>query len=173
MFARIENGSVAEYPLTEHEIRSRFPNTSFTTNFASGLPEGYVQVMRTGIPQAGEGYVVKEDRPAYLDNMWVQIYSIDPVGTPEEIAARDAQKLANKWQEFRDIRDDKIHQCTYRLERHKEQKELGISTSMTDAEYMLWLQYRQELRDLPSLVENINTFTNWPTQPNKLSIAGA
>ena len=171
MFARIENGVVVEYPLTEHDIRSRFSSTSFTTDFNSGLPDGYVQVVRTGIPQAGEGYAVNESRPAYLDDMWVQVYSVDAVGTPEELAALQTAKTEKKWQELRDTRDSLIYKCSFRLERHKEQKELNVALSMTDAEYLLWLQYRQQLRDLPLSVENIFTFTNWPTPPNELSVA--
>jgi hypothetical protein len=171
MFARIENGVVVEYPLTEHDLRSRFKTTSFTTDFASGLPEGYVQVMRTGVPQAGEGYAVNESRPAYIDNMWVQVFSIDSVGTPEEIAIKDAEVLAKNWRELREERDERIYQCNFRLERHREQKELGIPTTMSDAEYTLWLQYRQQLRDLPTIVENVAIFNSWPTPPNELSIA--
>ena len=172
MFARIENGVVVEYPLTEHDIRSRFETTSFTTDFASGLPEGYVQVMRTGVPQAGEGFTVTESRPAYFDNMWVQVFSIDSVGTPEEIATRDAEILKKNWQEFREKRDKLIYKCSYCLERHREQKELAISTTISDAEYNLWLQYRQQLRDLPTIVEDVAIFNDWPTPPNELSIAG-
>lgn len=172
MFARIENGVVAEYPLTEHDIRTRYPNTSFTTNFVSGLPDGYVQVMRTGVPVADADHTVQEERPAYLDGMWVQIFSVNPKGTPEEIAARDAERERSKWQNLRDERDDKINECTFRLERHREQKELGIATSMSDAEYGLWLQYRQQLRDFPSTISSIYDNIVWPKAPNELSVAG-
>jgi len=173
MFARIENGTVAEYPLTEHEIKARFPNTSFTTDFASGLPDGYVQVMRTGVPVVGEDYTVQEERPAYLDGMWVQIYSINPKGTPEEIAARDAERERQKWQQLRDERDSRINDCTFRLERHREQKELGVATTMSDAEYTMWLQHRQQLRDFPSTIGSIYDMWDWPKAPNELSITGA
>lgn len=172
MFARIENGTIAEYPLTEHEIKMRFPYTSFSSNFAGGLPDGYVQVMRTGVPVVADDYVVQEEVPSYLDGMWVQVYSINPKGTLEEIALRDAEKERQKWQQLRDERDNKIYECTFRLERHQEQKELGLATTMSDAEYMMWLQYRQQLRDFPATINNIYDMWYWPKAPNELSIAG-
>ena len=49
MYARIEGDQIAEYPLTEHEIKERFPSTSFTTNFSGCLPDGYICV-RPGSP---------------------------------------------------------------------------------------------------------------------------
>jgi hypothetical protein len=51
MFARIENSIVVEYPVAEHDIRERFPMTSFTTDFHQGSPMVMLMFVRALRPQ--------------------------------------------------------------------------------------------------------------------------
>lgn len=47
------------------------------------------------------------------------------------------------------LRDLKFDESNFLVERHREELELGIGTTLTSSEYQAVLQYRQELRDLP------------------------
>jgi hypothetical protein len=61
----------------------------------------------------------------------------------------------------------KLFETDWISQRHIEQKTLGISTTISDAEYILLLEYRQQLRDLCNTY-NVDTPTNevtWPDNP--------
>jgi hypothetical protein len=61
----------------------------------------------------------------------------------------------------------KLFETDWISQRHTEQKTLGISTTISDAEYLLLLEYRQQLRDL-SNTYNVDTPANevtWPDSP--------
>lgn len=169
MYARIENNQIAEYPLTEHEIKSRFPNTSFTTDFASCLPEGYEAVRPGSIPADDPLKVVSEGHPSLVDSVWVRTWVQSDKFTAEELQAMDAQKTADKWVQLRDARNEKISECSWIIERHRDQKDAGLPTSITEQEYGAWLLYRQQLRDFPPTVTDIDN-VQWPSAPSDLAI---
>lgn len=171
MYARIENNQIAEYPLGEVDIRSRFPNTSFTTDFASGLPDGYVKVFGGSVPDATDLQVSEETTPVFTDGMWVRSYVMRDKFTAEELAQKAVRGTEAKWVEMRAERDERIHVSTWIVERHAEQKALGVATTISDTEHQLWLEYRQKLRNLPSTITNINNI-QWPSAPGQLGIAG-
>lgn len=50
-------------------------------------------------------------------------------------------------------------------ERHHDEIEMGIPTSITDATYQQWLQYWQSLRDLPDQEGFDPENPVWPDQP--------
>lgn len=62
------------------------------------------------------------------------------------------------------LRDLKFAETSFVVERHREELELGLPTSLTEAEYQVLLQYRQELRDLP-LQEGFPQTYTLPTNP--------
>jgi len=171
MYARIENNQIAEYPLAEVDIRSRFPNTSFTTDFASGLPVGYVKVLSGSVPSPTELQVSEEDTPSLADGVWVRNFVLRDKFTEEELAQKDVEKTEAKWVAMRGKRSELINDSTWIVERHVEQKALSVPTTLSDVEYQLWLEYRQSLRDLPSTITNINSI-QWPSAPGQLGIAG-
>lgn len=61
-------------------------------------------------------------------------------------------------------RDALVSQSDWVVNRHRDQIDSNVATSLTPAQYQTWLVYRQALRDIskqsgwPSLVQ-------WPTQP--------
>jgi len=71
---------------------------------------------------------------------------------------------------MRAYRDHALIQSEWVVQRHRDQKELGVATSISDAEYMAWLTYRQELRDFPSTVADINNYA-LPTAPGQLGVS--
>ena len=166
MYAKIENNAVVEYPLTEHEIKSRFPDTLFTTDFASCLPQGYVLVLQATSP-ASDLVVATESAPALVEGSWVQTWASSDRYTAEELASQEQKKTADKWTNMRSERDQALEESAWVLERHREQKELNQATSITDIEYAAWLTYRQQLRDFPATVVNIDNYA-LPSAPRTL-----
>jgi hypothetical protein len=51
-------------------------------------------------------------------------------------------------EDVRDTRNSLLAGCDHITQRHIEQVSLGLTTTLTDVEYMQWLTYRQELRDM-------------------------
>lgn len=65
------------------------------------------------------------------------------------------------------LRDLKFAETSFLVERHREELELGLDTTLAPAEYQALLQYRQELRDLP-LQEGFPHEFLWPVVPSKV-----
>jgi hypothetical protein len=169
MYARIENNVVVEYPLNKATIKRRFSNKSFPTDFDNHLPEGYVKVYSGVKPNETEYVKVSEGTPELIDGKWTQTFVESNKYTEEELVAYEANKLKLKWQEFRHQRDFLLVKSDFVVARHKEQKELQVETMLTEGEYMAWLSYRQNLRNLPESVEDIDNVV-WPTAPGILGV---
>lgn len=169
MFARIENNAVVEYPLTQHDIKARDPDRLFTSDFAACLPEGYVRVLPSTAPDSALS-IVTETTPTLVDGQWVQTWNATDRYTPEELAAQDHVKTEQKWAVLRSQRDSALSDSSWVLERHAEEKLLGLPTSISEGQYMAWLTYRQQLRDFPSTVNDIDNYT-LPTEPGVLGVA--
>jgi hypothetical protein len=152
MFARIENNQVAEYPVTEFDIRARFPDTSFTTEFSSGLPDGYVRVQPAGQPAEDALKVITQGQPVLVDGVWTQTWTQVDKYTAEELAAQNAVKEDNEKQEVRDKRDSLLQMSDW--------------TQLADApvDKNAWATYRQALRDVPAQSGFPWTIT-WPDAP--------
>ena len=82
--------------------------------------------------------------------------------TDEEQAVLDAERKAwadganaRNWEEFRRQRNDKLAETDWRA---------GQDLTMSDA----WKTYRQELRDLPSTLNDttVRETITWPTEPS-------
>jgi len=170
MYARIENGIVVEYPLTEQYIRASLPHMSIDPDFNNNLPEGYVFVYHTDPPPVTDTQVSKEILPELVDGLWVKTWAVLDKYTPAELAKYEADKMQDRWTAMRAYRDHALIQSEWVVQRHRDQKELGVATSISDAEYMAWLTYRQELRDFPSTVADINNYA-LPTAPGQLGVS--
>lgn len=170
MYAKIENGLAVQYPLSEAQIRASLPNMSIDPDFANNLPEGYVQVLPNSAPRETDTQKPVEILPEMVDGVWVQMWVMVDKYTPQEWEVELAKREAAKWERMRSERQDALNKTEWVVQRHKEQKELGIATSISDAEYMAWLTYRQELRDFPSTVTDINNYA-LPTAPGQLGVS--
>lgn len=158
MFARIEDNTIVEYPLTETTIRQRFSNVSFSANFSSGLPEGYVRVLPSSRPVGKYLISVEEGTPELTDGAWVQAWNA-VYKTAEEIAqieAAEAQaSIDAKWQSLRDDRTALLQECDW----------TQLSDAPISAEKKAeWATYRQLLRDLPENTSDIDNIS-WPEKP--------
>lgn len=83
--------------------------------------------------------VITKERKVYVDDI-----------TDEEIG--DGVRV---------LRDLKFGETSFLVERHREELELGVPTTLSPSEYQDVLQYRQELRDLPSQ-EGFPHECQWP-----------
>jgi Phage tail assembly chaperone protein len=73
-------------------------------------------------------------------------------------------------QVIRSQRDALVAQSDWVVQRHREQSDSGITTSLTAAQYASWLAYRQALRDI-SKQAGFPASVAWPAQPASPSAA--
>jgi len=152
MFAKIENNQVAEYPLTDRQIKMRFPNVSFPSNFTSALPDGYVRVQPASQPTEDELKVITEGTPALMDDVWTQVWVQSDKYTAGELVAFNAKKEDDKKQEVRDVRNSKLAKSDW--------TQLADST----ADKAAWATHRQALRDI-TLQAGFPWTVTWPEAP--------
>ena len=152
MFAKIENNQVAEYPLSETQVRKRFPNVSFPTNFSSALPEGYARVQPSSQPTEDELKVITEGTPALMDGVWTQVWVQSDKYTAEELVAYNAKKETDKQQEVRDVRNSLLSMSDW------------TQLADTTVDKSAWATYRQALRDVTQQAGFPWTIT-WPDAP--------
>jgi hypothetical protein len=152
MYAKIENGAVVSYPLQEMDIKQLFPNTSFTTDFASGLPDGFVRVLPHGHSYDLNEKNVTEGTPQLVDGEWLQSWIAADKYTAEELAQQAVDATTKKWADLREDRNKRLINSDW--------------TQLTDTnvDKAAWAAYRQSLRDLPSVTTDIDNVV-WPTQP--------
>jgi hypothetical protein len=145
IYARIENGSVEEYPLYEGDIRLRFPNVSFPLEFVP--PEGYVLVTQAPYPAVDYTKNVANGTPKNVNGAWVDEWSVTDA-SPEEASAR----YEGLCQVERNNRNQLLVNCDW--------------TQLPDAQVNAadWAAYRQQLRDVSEQSGFPFSFT-WPTKP--------
>lgn len=143
-YARIENGTVAEYPVYEGDIRLRYPNTSFPTPFQP--PEGYEAVADVVPPQIDHTRNLTEGAPQRVDGVLTRVWLVTD--------ATDAQvevRTSSQWASVRAQRNAKLAACDW--------------TQLPDApvDAAVWATYRQALRDITLQADPFNIV--WPTAP--------
>jgi len=152
MYAKIENNTVVSYPLGETDIKALFPNTSFTTDFASGLPDGFVRVLPHGHSYDLNEKNVTEGTPQLVDGQWLQSWVATDKYTAEELAQQAADATAQKWAQLRAERNERLTNSDW------------TQLADTTVDKAAWAVYRQSLRNLPSVITDIDSVT-WPTEP--------
>lgn len=63
-------------------------------------------------------------------------------------------------------RDKRLAAATAILDRHRNQRDFGLPTTLTDAEAIAWAAYAQALRDLPELTADPANPV-WPVAPSQ------
>jgi hypothetical protein len=145
-YAKIENGSVAEYPVYEGDIRLRFPNTSFPLPFEP--PSGFVAVVDVPQPQVDHTKVVTEGDLQLVAGKWRRTWVV--ADAPAEVLAeRTAAQAAG----IRAERNSRLSRTDW--------TQISDAPGSTRAAYV---QYRQALRDVSQQVGFPWTVT-WPTEP--------
>lgn len=86
---------------------------------------------------------------------FVTLWEAEKARLDEEAATAEASRIAEynstpaRAARIRSERDRRLNATTWLVERHKEQTEGNIETSITEEDYAALLTYRQALRDLP------------------------
>jgi hypothetical protein len=70
-----------------------------------------------------------------------------------------------QWDEVRAKRDKIIETTRWIKQRHSDEQELGLTTTLSGAKFNDWLNYWQELRDIPQQQDDPNNIV-WPQQPS-------
>jgi hypothetical protein len=144
-YARLDSGTVVEYPVYAGDIQLRFPNTCFTIPFEP--PSDYVFV--TGIPQPYCDYTqnITEGTPEVIEGIWTQVWNIVDATTEQITERTDAKK-----QEVRSNRNLRLAECDW--------------TQLPDAPVNAgdWATYRQELRDVTAQT-GFPWNVDWPEAP--------
>jgi hypothetical protein len=170
MYAKIENNQVTQYPLSDLEVRLAFPNTSFPQDLAGNLPDGYVRVLPVSQPNITTDIVVTEGTPELKDGFWIQTWVQSARYTPEELEAEKVKKLASDWENFRGKRNLLLEQSDWVVSRHRDEKDFDQVTSISDSEYLSWLDYRKQLRNATIGLTDPNAGV-LPTPPGTLWVA--
>lgn len=152
MFAKIENSQVVEYPLSQFDIKKRFSNISFPSDFSSALPTGYVRVQPASKPEEDDLKIISEGTPVKIAGVWTQVWVQSDKYTAEELVSYNAQKEEDKKQEVRNVRNSLLSKSDW--------------TQVADApvDKSVWASYRQALRDVTSQA-GFPWDVQWPTIP--------
>lgn len=145
-YAKIVNSHIAEYPLTQSDIISKHPNTSFPVPFE--LPDGYAMVHNTIPPEPGPLQTVREVGPRFEDGQWYQCWSIDEI-SDEEMAVKREYMAATA----RNARNMLLAETDW-----TQGKDIPDSVSIK------WAPYRQALRDV-TLQDDFPFEVLWPEKP--------
>lgn len=145
-YALIEDGIVADYPLSEMDIRQLFPNTSFPTPFVP--PADYEPVQPTEAPDCAWDEDLERLTPVQgEDLLWYEVWGIVKV-SPEEAESRTTSESAA----VRSERNRKLYECDW------------TQLSDVNVDKPRWGAYRQALRDVPQQSGFPWTLT-WPESP--------
>lgn len=152
MYAKIENGAVVSYPLQEMDIKQLLPHTSFTTDFASGLPDGFVRVLPHGHSYNINEKTVTESTPQLVDGQWLQSWIATDKYTAEQLAQQDADAVIQKQESVRAERNERLTNSDW--------------TQLADSpvDKAAWATYRTALRNVPAQSGFPWTIT-WPDAP--------
>jgi hypothetical protein len=151
MFAKIENGSVVQYPYTLEQMHSDNPDTSFPQNISVALHEsfGVFKVDYEGAPEFDPltHRIEHSSGPLLVDGKWMLTKTV-VAKTQEQMDADAAGKSA----QIRQERNAKLSETDW--------------TQVADApvDQAAWAAYRQALRDVTAQA-GFPWSVEWPTQP--------
>lgn len=134
-YARIEKGTVAEYPVYEGDIRLRFPSTSFPVPFEP--PADYVLVEDRPAPEVDHTKTVIDADPELVDGAWVRQWAVlkatkAQITERTELRAagvrrdREALLAASDWTQLADAPVDAAAWATYRQSLRDVTKQAGF-----------------------------------------------
>ena len=180
-YAKLQNGQVIEYGLSEQAIRVRYPNTSLPTPFIP--PEDYVSVVAMPQPEFNSVIqVAREVAPLLQDGQWMQQWQVSSKFTEIKVDPSTSRPFRGP----RFMQDESTlvtltvqEQEQQAMERHAQQQavkardkrtQLLAETDWTqmrdipEAVSQAWMDYRQALRDVPDQ-EGFPMNIQWPQKP--------
>ena len=153
-FAFVQDGAITEYPVTDSDIRRKFPGTSFpkTLDDVDLSSYGAVKVNATDQPSINrDTHRMEEGTPTLVSGSWQQAWNVVEL-TAEELQKKTDSKAAGA----RIERDQKLAASDWTQ---------IPNNALTDAQKAEWATYRQSLRDISSASGFPDSIT-WPTEPS-------
>lgn len=123
----------------------------------------YLEVNSEGLAIGGIHTIEDTIAPS---EMWQEITGDATIGWSWDGSTWTAPLVTPE--EIRHVRDLELLNSDWIVGRHRDQKDGGISTTLTDTKYSEWLTYRQDLRDLlTGYTPVVETEMVWPTAPTE------
>lgn len=143
MFVKVASGAPLKFPYTFSDLKADNPQTSFPQDFEAIQLEDYgvYPVVDAEIPVYDKNTHRAERSVSEVDGQWKASWTVEP------LLQGDAES------NVRAIRDQKLSDSDW----------TQLSDSPRDK--VVWANYRQQLRDLPSQPGFPFTI-DWPTPPN-------
>ena len=152
-FLLVENGVVAEYPLTSTAIFERFSSTSFPTPLEDQDLSAFdvFGVNEKRPPSFHRGtHRVEEGTPVLENGEWVQSWNLIELTDQEKQVFFEAEAF-----NVRKERSNRLAECDWTQ---------LTDQPLSDADQAAWRSYRQELRDLPEQA-GFPWEIIWPEEP--------
>lgn len=90
-----------------------------------------------------------------------------PITTEEaRVILNQGPSIEGAWAALRAERDRRLAGVTAILDRHRNQRDFGLPTTLTDAVATAWAAYAQVLRDLPEATVDPAS-PEWPVEPGE------
>ena len=155
-----------------HEIRVGEPLTFYNDDYTR---KSDIELMQENLITIPQGYIIENDvlREMTQDEKIIagieQLPKYMKISDNKVISMTEEEKLNNMTEEekaeyHRQQRDRFLNAELWKLQRHEQEKALGIDTTLTDEEYIALLKYIQALRELPEQPNFPNTVV-FPEKP--------
>lgn len=168
-------GTVEEGSITlpaNHQVRVGEPLTFYNEDYTRKSEVQLIQEKLIDIPQ---GYKIENDKLVEMtydekiiagleqlpSGMKIVGSEIIPMTEEEKLQAMTEKEKASY---HRQKRDNLLNAEMWKLQRHEQEKMLGIETTLSDEQYIALLQYIQALRDLTKQAGFPNTVV-YPEKP--------
>lgn len=160
MYVKTSNGQVETYPYSIGQLRKDNPHTSFPKNPSDQtLAEwGVYPVTDIPMPSVDHTKNVTEGTPVQVNGAWLRNWVVTDASA-EEIAQREADAWAN----LREKRNQRLTETDYVV---LQELEKAIKDNLGVQVPVVWLDYRQALRDLPANTPDPRTPV-WPSKPSE------
>tara|TARA_R100000734_G_scaffold4416_1_gene3868 strand:- start:129 stop:596 length:468 start_codon:yes stop_codon:yes gene_type:complete len=153
-FAFVQDGAITEYPVTDSDIRRKFPGTSFPKilDDIDLSSYGAAKVNATDQPSINrDTHRMQEGTPSLVNGSWQQTWNVIEL-TAEELQDKADGKAATA----RLTRDQKLAACDWTV---------LADSPLTTAKKTEWKAYRTELRNITA-AEGFPHTMEWPTEPS-------
>ena len=170
-----ENENIIILP-ENHEVRAG-ENIAFYNNDWSRKSD--IELMQLGLIDIPTGFKLENNiliEMAYVEKVIAGIEEMPPYYKIENnalVEMAECEKLEimqrqEKENYHRQKRDNLINNEIWKLQRHEQEKLLGLNTTLSDDEFLKLLKYIQDLRDI-TLQEYFPDFVDYPEKIKKLS----
>lgn len=113
-------------------------------------------IHKDNMPLSSQEWFSRPAREGYewkcVNGKWPEEVPLEPIAESE------------KYQSLIVERDNAISKTDWVIKRHRDQKELGKETTLSESEFMEVLQWRDDLRQLPQLYKTSDEWV-WPPTP--------